>query len=286
MKRNVYNNPREENPQGMRKAQLIVSITTLFLLMLTLSSIALAGDDSFDRTESTTEKMVPRGRIDLKREATNRGTPEETTKTILKISSYLEGVVSLFRLEVPFPDENTDLGGSPFNPHLGDIKARVGFRPVSVFGIPVPTFFTEVTFPTADPSELGAGKYQLSAGLQTSMPVSLPETMSGSHELTFEPLIQQVVSVGGDENRKNINYTKFELALRDTWQKKYWVKLTLKPVLDWEQDAKTGAVAELEFGWFISRQWSTWLMLGSQLWGEGVPSTYDQRVSLGAAFLF
>jgi hypothetical protein len=45
-------------------------------------------------------------------------------------------------------------------------------------------------------------------------------------------------------------------------------------------------VAELEFGWFISRQWSTWLMLGSQLWGEGVPSTYDQRVSLGAAFLF
>jgi hypothetical protein len=118
------------------------------------------------------------------------------------------------------------------------------------------------------------------------MPVSLPEAMSESQKLTFEPLIQQVVSVGGDENRKNINYTKFELALRDTWQRKYWVKLTLKPVVDWEQNAKTGAVAELEFGWFISRQWSTWLMLGSQLWGEGVPSTYDQRVSLGAAFLF
>ena len=261
-------------------------IATLFFLMLTLSGSALAGDDSFDREESTTEKMVPRGRIELKREATNRGTPEETTKTILKISSYLEGVVSLLRLEVPFPDENTDLGGSPFNPHLGDIKARVGFRPISVFDIPVPSSFIEVTFPTADPSNLGAGKYQLSGGLQTSMPVSLPEAMSESQKLTFEPLIQQVVSVGGDENRKNINYTKFELALRDTWQRKYWVKLTLKPVVDWEQDAKTGAVAELEFGWFISRQWSTWLMLGSQLWGEGVPSTYDQRVSLGVAFLF
>jgi hypothetical protein len=285
MKCTVYNDQREENPKTLRKTCLLVSITTLVFLMLIGPGAALAGDDSFDREESTTEKMVPRGRIELKREATNRGTPEETTKTILKMSAYLEGVVSLFRLEVPFPDENTDFGGSPFDPRLGDIKARVGFRPVPMYGIPVSSFI-EITFPTAEPSDFGAGKYQLSAGLQTSIPVSLPETMAESQKLTFEPLIQQVVSVGGDENRKNINYTKFELALRDTWQKKYWVKLTLKPVVDWEQDAKTGAVAELEFGWFISRQWSTWLMLGQQLWGEGVPSTYDQRVSLGAAFLF
>jgi hypothetical protein len=285
MKRTAYNDQREENPQTLRKTCLLVSITALFFLMLIGSSSALAGDDAFDREESTSEKMVPRGRIELKRENTNRGTPEETTKTILKISSYLEGVVSLLRLEVPFPDENTDFGGSPFNPHLGDIKARVGFRPISIHSIPVSSFI-EFTFPTADPSELGTGKYQLSAGIQTSMPVSLPEAMSESHKLTFEPLVQQVVSVGGDENRKNINYTKFELALRNTWQKKYWLKLTLKPVVDWEQDAKTGAVAELELGWFISRHWSTWLMLGSQLWGEGLPSTYDQRVSLGVAFLF
>lgn len=270
----------------MRKSRLPVSITTtLLILLMSWPSIALAGDDTFDREEGTTAKMVPRGRIELKREATNRGTPEETTQTILKMSAYLEGVVSLFRLEVPFPDENTDFGGSPFDPRLGDIKARVGFRPVSIYSVPVSSFI-EVTFPSADPSELGAGKYQLSAGLETSMPVSLPEVKSESHKLTFEPLVQQVVSVAGDENRKNINYTKFELALRDTWQRKYWVKLTLKPVVDWEQDAKTGAVAELEFGWFINRQWSTWLMLGSQLWGEGVPSTYDQRVSLGVAFLF
>jgi hypothetical protein len=240
MKRHVYWDQRKEKPQTMRKTPFLVSITTLLVLMLTFSSSAPAGDDAFDREESITEKMVPRGRIELKRENTNHGTTEETTKTILKMSAYLEGVVSLLRLEVPFPDENTDFGGTPFNPHLGDIKARVGFRPVSVFDIPVPSSFIEVTFPTAEPSNLGAGKYQLSAGLQTSIPVSLPEAMSESNKLTFEPLVQQVVSVGGDEDRKNINYTKFELALRETWQKKYWVKLTLKPVVDWEQDAKPG----------------------------------------------
>jgi len=30
--------------------------------------------------------------------------------------------------------------------------------------------------------------------------------------MTFSPLVKQVVSVAGDEDRKNINYTQLELA--------------------------------------------------------------------------
>jgi hypothetical protein len=93
--------------------------------------------------------------------------------------------------------------------------------------------------------------------------------MAQSHSLIFSPLVKQVVSVAGDEDRKNINYTKVELALRDTWRNRFWIKLTPKPVLDWEQDGKTGAVGELELGWIIDRRWSTWLMFGTRLWGEG-----------------
>lgn len=92
--------------------------------------------------------------------------------------------------------------------------------------------------------------------------------------------------MAGDEERKNINYTQIELALRDTWRGLFWIKLTLKPVVDWEQDARTGAVLELEAGWIINRRWSTWLMFGTRLWGEDVPSTHDQRVELGLAFLY
>ena len=260
-------------------------IATFFYLMLTLSSSALAGNDSSDRAESTNEKLVPRGRIELKRQATNRGTPEETTKTQLKIDAYLEGFVSLLRLEAPFPDEKTDFEGDPFNPRLGDIKVRVGFHPFPVEDIPVSTF-VEVTFPTASPEDLGSGKYQLTGGIQPTFKIPLSEALSQSNAMTFSPLVKQVVSVGGDENRKNINYTQFELALRDVWEKKYWLKLTPKPVIDWEKDGTTGAVLELEIGWIINRNWSTWLMLGTQLWGEGVPSTYDQRVELGVAYLF
>ncbi|HTZ39237.1 MAG TPA: hypothetical protein VMB77_03710 [Syntrophales bacterium] len=260
-------------------------ISVFFILMLIFSSRVLADDDSSGAAESATGTKFPRGRIELKRQATNRGTPEETTKTQLKIDAYLEGFVSLLRLEAPFPDEKTDFEGDPFNPRLGDIKVRVGFHPFPVEDIPVSTF-VEVTFPTASPEDLGSGKYQLTGGIQPNFKIPLSEALSQSNAMTFSPLVKQVVSVGGDENRKNINYTQFELALRDVWEKKYWLKLTPKPVIDWEQDGKTGAVLELEIGWIINRNWSTWLMLGTQLWGEGVPSTYDKRVELGVAYLF
>jgi hypothetical protein len=260
-------------------------ISILFFLMLTLPGSVLAGDDSSGSAESTAGSKFPRGRIELKRQNTDRGTAEETTKTQLKIDAYLDGFISLLRLEVPFPDEKTDFEGDPFNPHLGDIKVRVGFHPFPVEDVPVFTF-VEVTFPTASPEDLGTGKYQLTGGIQPNFKIPLSGEFSQSNAMTFSPLVKQVVSVGGDENRKNINYTQFELALRDVWEKKYWLKLNPKPVIDWEQDGKTGAVLELEIGWIINRNWSTWLMLGTRLWGEGVPSTYDQRVELGVAYLF
>jgi hypothetical protein len=191
----------------------------------------------------------------------------------------------LLRLEIPFPDDKTSFEGDPFSPRLGDIKARVGFRPVGLGDIPVASFL-EVTFPTAGPEELGSGKYQVSPGVRTTFPISFGRTLPESHKMSFEPLVKQVVSVAGDENRKDINYTKFELTLRDTWRKEYWLELTPKPIVDWEQSAKTGAVLELEGGWIINPRWRVWLLLGTRLWGEGVPSTYDKRVGPNASVSF
>jgi hypothetical protein len=59
-----------------------------------------------------------------------------------------------------------------------------------------------------------------------------------------------------------------------------------KPIVDWEQGGNTGAVVELEGGWIINRQWRVWLMLGTRLWGESVPTTYDQRVGINASVAF
>ena len=68
--------------------------------------------------------------MEFKRQATARGTPEETTKSKVKFDYFPDGPVSLLRLELPFPDEDTDFEGRPFNPRPGDLKVRVGMRPV------------------------------------------------------------------------------------------------------------------------------------------------------------
>lgn len=216
-------------------------------------------------------------RIEVKRQNTDRDTPGESTKTTLRLEALPEGPVALWRLDLPFPDEKDTFSGSPFDPRLGDIKLRARLRPKDVSGVPV-SFFSELTFPTADPETLGQGKYQVMLGAETFHP--LPSISNDDHKLSFSPQVQQVVSVAGDAERKDINYTKFELALRDVWRKVYSLKFTAKPVIDWVQNGKTGAVGELEGAMTLQHDWNLKLMLGGLLWGEGTASTYGTRVEL------
>jgi hypothetical protein len=254
-----------------------------FLLLLG-ASMAQAGDDLSSMTAGDS-KESPRFLFELKRQSTDRGTVGETTSTWIKIENFRPGVVSLLRLELPFPDQRTSFEGDPFNPRLGDIKTRVGFRAVPLGGIPLSSFF-EVTFPTAQSEELGTGQYQLSPGIWSNIPISLSALGPTDHKVSFEPLIQQVVSVAGDKDRRNINYTKFELSLKDLWRQKYRMKLTAKPVVNWMQNGDTGAVAELEGGWNIHRHWWVDLLFGTRLWGEAVPATYDGRIEIKVSFMF
>ncbi len=113
-------------------------------------------------------------------------------------------------------------------------------------------------------------------------PIEVPFLDTSAHRTGFEAQLQQVVSVAGDPERKDINVTKIEITLNDIWQGRYTTKLKLKPNIDWVQDGKTGAVAEIEGGLLFAQHWRTWLMLGRRVWGpEGIPATYDTRVELG-----
>jgi hypothetical protein len=217
------------------------------------------------------------GRFQLRRENVDRGTSEETTRTYLRSDSALWGGVLSF--QVAFPDEQTDFNGSPFNPRLGDSKARFRFAPFSAGDIEL-SFFIEATFPTADPGELGAGKYQASAGVTAGTPIPVPEAMRSTHVLKFTAQLQQQNSVAGDEQRPDINYTKLDLSLRDTWGMN-WVRVAVNTRADWEQNGKTGAVGELEYGRRLDPDWSIWLLGGGLLWGEGVKGTYGTKVMVG-----
>jgi hypothetical protein len=220
------------------------------------------------------------GLVELSRQATSRGTPEETTRTNFKFDFFPPaGAVALLRLELPFPDSKASFGGSPFDPDFGDDKVRVGFRAVDIGGRPV-TSFVEVTFPTADPESQGTGKYQLSLGARMAFAQSRGPARFGSPQRAFSVQVQQVLSVAGDPERTDIDQTKFELEWRATWANAHYAKATAKPVIDWVGHGRTGAVLELEGGWVPDPLWTLALKGGARLWGEGVPGTYGRRVEI------
>lgn len=222
------------------------------------------------------------GRIELTRQNTAHGTPGESTQTKLRIDVVLRGAVTLFRVDLPFPDDKTSFAGDPFNPRLGDVKTRAGFASFEAGGLSFPSFI-EATFPTANPESLGSGKYQLSAAFRMLAPLKAPR----DHELRFEGQAQQVNSVAGDPATQDIDYTKFELTLNDTWRRTYTFKLKFKPVVDWTQNGLTGSVGEIEGGLFFRRDWRAWLMLGHRATGpSGIPSTYSDRIEIGVARKF
>jgi len=226
------------------------------------------------------------GRIELTRQNTAHGTPGESTQTKLRIDTILHGTINLFRIDLPFPDDKTTFAGDPFNPRPGDLKTRIGFAPFRAGGYSFPSFI-EATFPTANPESLGSGKYQLSAALRMLAPIDLPVARPADHEARFEGQVQQVNSVAGDPDTKDINYTKFELTLNDTWRGTYTFKLKFKPAVDWRQNGLTGSVGEVEGGLFFRRDWRAWLMLGHRVTGpSGIPSTYSDRIEIGIARKF
>ncbi|HEY2559379.1 MAG TPA: hypothetical protein VGI48_06700 [Caldimonas sp.] len=228
---------------------------------------------------SATAKPI-RWNVELKRQNTDRATPDESTRTTLRLEAYpAGGSFTLLRLDLPFPDDKTTFGGDLFDPRPGDLKVKAKWRPFEAGGHSLVASL-ELTFPTARPESLGTGKVQVAPGLETVMPLGSLRAGSAIHEFSFAPLVRQIVSVAGDPDSKDINYTKIELAVRDAWRSDFSLKLTLKPVIDWKQDGNTAAVAELEGAWTFESGWHASLMGGARAWGGSVPSTYDRRLEL------
>lgn len=190
----------------------------------------------------------------------------------------------MWRLDIPLPDDKTSFEGDPLQPRLGDVKLRARFRNARVNAASVGGF-AELTLPTASPESLGSGKTQIGVAINAAVPLRFAAApLRASWETSAQA--QQVVSIAGDPDEPDIDQTKLELAIRARWGEPYAAKLTLKPVIDWEQDAKTGAVLELEGAWRIDARWSTTLMVGRRMWGEGVPGTYADRVELSVAYTY
>ncbi|MFO1475096.1 MAG: hypothetical protein U1F98_00420 [Verrucomicrobiota bacterium] len=243
------------------------------------NSEALKAESDFSGAELPLEYHA-----EIKRQFTNRGSPQESSRTTLRLEYTPDGPFTLYRVDIPFVDKKN---GDPGDPGLGDIKTRMDLHPFAA-GATELGFFEETTFPSANPKSLGNGKYQLGLGAEQMIPIaalSSPQT-APKWSTTFTPLLEQTFSVAGDASFPPINYTKLELALKTSWRRTVSLKLNPKFTFDWVGGEDSGAVIELEPSWNITRRWNFSVTLGHGMFGVGVPGTYNRKIEWDLQFSF
>ncbi|HKQ35995.1 MAG TPA: hypothetical protein VJT11_11880 [Nitrospiraceae bacterium] len=185
----------------------------------------------------------------------------------------------LFRADLPFSWYDPRSSGSTSVTDFGDFSMRLGGQ---VWRTPGLTLLagSDVIFPTAGSSALGRGKYQIGPGIAASVPV--PELNS----VVF-PALQHTVSVGGDPNRADVNYTKLSTSFDTPWlNNQWWTSFEPNLFIDWTQKGKTALNLEFEVGKRLGEHFRTWIRPAVGLWGTGVPGSYDWFTQVGIRYIF
>ncbi len=231
-----------------------------------------------DLAQPEPRRSVAAWRFELKHTMTNRGAIDERTKVIARVEKLLDGPVSLLRVDLPYVDKNNQFAMDLANAGFGDVECRVGARPVRWGSTAVVLPFLDATFPTAATSRTGSGKWLL--GPAVSLGVNLPAPWAAGPTLSFQPQLQQYFSVAGDPARPDIDYTGAELKLEAEWKDVALVNVNPKPVLDWTSGVRTACVLDVQGIWLVTRLIRLSVRSGFRLWGEALPSTYDQQLEV------
>ncbi|WP_146216246.1 hypothetical protein [Nitrospira lenta] len=183
----------------------------------------------------------------------------------------------LFRADVPHRFDFHPTGRSSQS-GLGDIFFRVGGQ---VWKTPALTVLagTDIILPSASHSDLGRGKYQVGPGVHLAIP------LAGLNSV-MQPVVQHIVSIGGDPSRRDVNYSRVRIGFDSPWRQDWWTTIEPNLFIDWTQKSKTAMNLEFEIGRKLGDHFRLWLRPAVGLWGAGVPGAYDWFTQVGARYMF
>jgi hypothetical protein len=184
----------------------------------------------------------------------------------------------LLRMDIPYLWLNQSASGSSAVSGLSDVTVRLG---AIAWQRPGFTFFAgaDVIIPTAIDSDLGRGKYLLGPGVAANIPIAALNSV-------FFPLLEHLVSVGGDPSRPDLSYTRISAELTTPWSKTWWTSVEPTLITDWNQHAKTAMNLEFEAGRRLGEHYRVWARPAVGLWGTGVPGAYDWYMQVGIRYMF
>jgi hypothetical protein len=177
------------------------------------------------------------------------------------------------RFEVPYVADDSPQQGVGDESGMGDILVRPALRAYRREGLGV-VVAAEITFDTAVDERLGSGKNVIA-------PLAFASIDAPRLKSVIFPYAQQYVSVGGDDQRNDINQTLLRLGLLTRWPQRFYSFVEPSLYIDWERDARTGFTLELEVGRLMNRQLAIWARPGVGLWGDNLPPVYNWNFEVG-----
>jgi hypothetical protein len=202
--------------------------------------------------------------------ATGFNINQTVVRTIVKIGKRFTT-----RLDVPLVSNTVpnDQGYSSFG--LGDISIRLlGYKFLETRRSAI-TASVEFQFNTADSPILGTGK-------ELIIPVlSYSTLLKGNKNLVFV-LFQQVNSIGGDEQRSTVNFSKIQSALIHYWSRRLWTVVANEFFIDYENGG-TSMIMKCRMTGIPAPRLNMWAQINAGLYGDFI-GRYDWGAEVGCRY--
>lgn len=202
---------------------------------------------------------------------------KRTNNLVTRLDVPFQGNVVL-RADMPYVWSTPNQSGVGNQNGVGDLFVRGGGR---VYTTPTSAVFAgmDFTFPTAENTQLGSGKYTVGPGVATA------HVFPTLDSLLFTLIVHQV-SVGGDPARQSISTSSGQIFFNTIWTDQWWTRIELVPQVLWEQKGKSSMTLEFEGGYRFIQDWGLWVRPGVGLWGRNIPGAYEWNIEVGIRRMF
>jgi hypothetical protein len=179
-----------------------------------------------------------------------------------------------FRIEAPVVVSDSGLPGGDTESGLGDLLFRASYRVARGTGYAL-VAGGELILNTAAKDALGTGKNVIAPLVFAS--IDLPR-----YDSVVFPLLQQYLTLGGDDERADVHYTSIKSTLLTRWPDLIYTILEPQVVVDYVGANKVGMTLEGEFGRFLNRNTAVWVRPGIGLFGDNLAEVYNWKFEIGA----
>jgi hypothetical protein len=185
----------------------------------------------------------------------------------------------LLRIDTPvFSLSDPNRPGANSAQGFGDLAVTAGWR---VYNTPEYAVLIGAvsTFPTGTETGLGLGKYTIGPTIASARFLrKLDSFLIG--------LFTQQMSIGGDPARRSVDVSDGTIQLNTFWGERGWSIVYANWRVDWERNAKSSMVVELEAGRNVAGKLGVFIRPGVGIWGQDLPGAYTWSVNGGIRYMF